>query len=481
MSWLTPILIACRSLRQRSPSPPGYIPKGEAMEEIEVRVVEFGDRKCYQMQYVDPLTGRKKTRSTKVERTGRKRERTEAERVAAKWESELREGRYKAPSQVTWVEFRTRYEDEVLCSLADNTDDKVCGVFNMVEQVLNPARLRDLTATRLSYYQRRLREMGRSESTIEGHLAHLLAALNWAVSMAILASAPTVKKPKRAKRATKSVKMKGRPITLEEFERMLAKVEKTLSRPIGPKARRKKPAKPKRRYSEQAIRERAKKQEELAAAAAPSWRHYLRGLWLSGLRLEESMQSSWDDESKLCVDLSGEHPMLGIPAELEKGHRDRLLPLAPEFAEFLLATPEAERTGYVFNPMARRKDSGRLQAHRVGEVVAAIGEAAGVKVHTGPKTGKVKYASAHDLRRSFGERWAARIMPTDLMILMRHESIDTTLRYYVGRNAQNTAKTLWEAHKSAVSGNTFGNRAAEPSSANEESLAEVQDSTRLTK
>ena len=133
MSWLTPILIACRSLRQRSPSPPGYIPKGEAMEEIEVRVVEFGDRKCYQMQYVDPLTGRKKTRSTKVERTGRKRERTEAERVAAKWESELREGRYKAPSQVTWVEFRTRYEDEVLCSLADNTDDKVCGVFNMVE------------------------------------------------------------------------------------------------------------------------------------------------------------------------------------------------------------------------------------------------------------------------------------------------------------------------------------------------------------
>ena len=72
-------------------------------------------------------------------------------------------------------------------------------------------------------------------------------------------------------------------------------------------------------------------------------------------------------------------------------------------------------------------------------------------------------------------------MPMDLMILMRHESIDTTLRYYVGRNAQNMAKTLWEAHKSAVSGNIFGNRAAEPWSANEESLAEVQDSARLTK
>ena len=38
-------------------------------------------------------------------------------------------------------------------------------------------------------------------------------------------------------------------------------------------------------------------------------------------------------------------------------------------------------------------------------------------------------------------------MPIDLMALMRHESIDTTLRYYVGRNAQVTAKTLWEAHQ----------------------------------
>ena len=71
-----------------------------------------------------------------------------------------------------------------------------------------------------------------------------------------------------------------------------------------------------------------------------------------------------------------------------------------------------------------------------------IGRAAGVKVATkttvDPKTGGrvevVKFASTHDLRRSFGERWASRLMPTDLMALMRHESIETTLRYYVGRN-----------------------------------------------
>jgi len=72
-------------------------------------------------------------------------------------------------------------------------------------------------------------------------------------------------------------------------------------------------------------------------------------------------------------------------------------------------------------------------------------------------------------------------MPTDLMVLMRHESIETTMRYYVGRNAQNTAKTLWEAHKKADSGNTFGNRAADSSFTAQERLAEVQESTRFTK
>ena len=48
-------------------------------------------------------------------------------------------------------------------------------------------------------------------------------------------------------------------------------------------------------------------------------------------------------------------------------------------------------------------------------------------------------------------------MPTNLMALMQQESIETTLRYYVGRKAQNTAKTLWEAHRKAVGGNTSGN------------------------
>ena len=128
--------------------------------------------------------------------------------------------------------------------------------------------------------------------------------------------------------------------------------------------------------------------------------------------------------------------------------------MSPECFEFLELVPESQRRGYVFNPIGQNKDSGRLTRQTVGRTIATIGEKAGIKVNTkrardadGNATTKPVFASAHDLRRSFGERWAARIMPPQLMELMRHESIETTLRFYVGQNAQKTSAILWEAHR----------------------------------
>jgi hypothetical protein len=38
-------------------------------------------------------------------------------------------------------------------------------------------------------------------------------------------------------------------------------------------------------------------------------------------------------------------------------------------------------------------------------------------------------------------------MPHVLKELMRHETIDTTMKFYVGRNAERTADAVWEAHE----------------------------------
>ena len=372
---------------------------------IKVVVVAYKDRDHLMMRYLDPATGKQVARSTGTSN------RRKAEREAARWEAELLDqGQTRSSGRLTWEAFRERYESDVLPSLAQKTALKIDTVFDAVEAILRPRYVQDLTAERLSYFQSKLRG-GRAEATIKGYLAHLRSALRWAHKMGFLFTVPVIENPKRAKR---SKMMKGRPVTADEFQRMLATTETI----VGP-------------------------------AAAPSWRHFLEGLWWSGLRLSESLELSWDDPSKLCIQLGEKRPMLAIPAELEKGFQDRLLPIAPEFVEFLLRTPAAERTGRVFCPRPNRKSKEYVEADWAMHIIARIGKAANIVVNVDARTRKTKHASAHDLRRSFGERWASRVMPQVLMVLMRHASIETTMKYYVGRNAQTAADALWSAYESA--------------------------------
>jgi len=410
------------------------------MSEISVSLLTLPGREAFYMQYRHPETGRKSRRSTG------KTNRRDAERAAANWERKLRDGKDDRLGRMAWHEFRRRYEDEQVGGLADATAKKIASVLNKLEAVIHPAKLGSITADALQRFQKAMRDEGLSENTLKGHLAHLRAALAWAVDMGFLTAIPKIPKTQRAKA---TLVMKGRPITGEEFDRMLATVEVALTEATEPDR-----GGDYKRWTPEALAEVRKRREELATTVAPSWRRMLRGLWLSGLRLTEALELSWTDENKLRVDLSCRHPMLRIPAELEKGNKDRLLPIAPEFAEFLLQTSPERRQGYVFDPQPIRADKQgcRLGEQQVGRVLTTVGRLANVKVAEKPKGDaiKVKYASAHDLRRSFGERWAARIMPQVLMELMRHESIETTLRFYVGRNAQHTAGVLWDAHRLAV-------------------------------
>jgi integrase len=384
-------------------------------ESIKVYVTEFGDRGHYQLQWRDPITRRLRTKSSGILRTGLARDRKAAERLAGELEAKLNAGEALIPSRFTWADFRKRYESEVVPGLAPRTAEKIDSILNRFEQEINPGRLWDVDERRLSAFVTRLRKgdpendiRALTESTIAGHLAHLKAALNWARGQKLIPHLPTFPRLKRTKMSKGGKVMRGRPITTEEFERMLGKV-----------------------------------QEVVGEQAAPQWTFFLRGLWTSGLRLTESLELYWDQDDKLHPELAGRFPMLRIPGELEKGHKDRLLPMAPEFAELLESVPEEDRTGPVFKLGRIDGNLGRPSTDRVSKVVSKIGSRAKVRVDS------KKTASAHDLRRSFGERWASRLMPAQLMELMRHESIETTLSYYVGRNAERTAAILWEEHQKA--------------------------------
>ena len=370
--------------------------------EIKVIVVKYPDRTNLVMRFVDPVSGKQVSRSAGT------RNKRQAERNAAKWEAELREGRFKPDSKTSWADFRERFEDEVLPGLAVNTGNLFGTTFNAIERIIGPKHLRDLSSDQISRFQADLRRSGLSEETIRAYLAHLRSSLVWAESVDLIPLLPKIKRPKRAK---KSKLMKGRPITSEEFERMLDKVG-----------------------------------DIVADNAIEAWTFLLIGLWHSGLRLSESLDLFWDQPDKLRVELDTKRPMFIIVAELEKGNEDRLCPMAPEFAEFLSRTPDDDRHGPVFPLVDRYGHRRSFGMDWVSRTIAKIGKAANVKVHVHPKSGKVKYASAHDLRRSFGERWSRKVMPQVLKELMRHASIETTMKYYVGHNAQLTADILWEAY-----------------------------------
>ena len=199
-------------------------------EVIKVWVAKFGDRAHYQLQWRDPITSRLRTKSTRIRRSGLARDRKVAERMAGELEVKLNAGEAVIPSRFLWQDFRARYEAEVVPGLAPRTGEKISSVFDRFEADINPRRLWDVDEKRLSAFVSNLRkgEGGRgklAESTIAGHLAHLKAALNWAKLQKLIAHLPGFPRIKRAKMSKGAKVMRGRPITTEEFERMLGKVE----------------------------------------------------------------------------------------------------------------------------------------------------------------------------------------------------------------------------------------------------------------
>ena len=103
----------------------------------------------------------------------------------------------------------------------------------------------------------------------------------------------------------------------------------------------------------------------------------------------------------------------------------------------------------------------RLTAERVGKVVTKIGKRSRIIVDEGnPRTGApVKFASTHDLRRTFAQRLADSGLPPELVRrLMRHADIKTTERFYLQTNTQRDAGRIRDMLNAAASVNRLENR-----------------------
>jgi len=113
--------------------------------------------------------------------------------------------------------------------------------------------------------------------------------------------------------------------------------------------------------------------------------------------------------------------------------------MTPDFAARLQTTyRDSERVGRML------KNDGIIDARQIGKIITNIRKTAAVVV----KREVGKFASAHDLRRSLGTRWAIEVKPANLKLLIRHSEIKTTTDVCVDRDAADVAHELWANHGS---------------------------------
>jgi len=323
--------------------------------------------------------------------------------------------------QMPWEEFREAYTTMQLASVRDNSALAAESRLDIAERILKPQRLADVAnADALHKLQSELLagaesrfNRPRAPYTVKTYMAAVIASLSWAEYMEWIPRVPKVKKI----RVAKLNHMKGRPINLEEFERLLAAVSK-----------------------------------EVGDEAADSWEYVLNGIWESGLRIGELMHVSWDDENEILpVWKRGRLPVLAIPHDRQKNAIEESIPLLPGFESLLMETPGDDRNGWVFNPLSLETKVGRKPRHErasaewVGKVITRIGKRAGVVVTPAKGETPAKYASAHDLRRSLAERlYDAGCPEREVSRVMRHASAQTTRRHYAPGNVQKAAGVLRE-------------------------------------
>lgn len=362
---------------------------------IRVSIFNPEDRRNWCAYWKDPVTGRTRYKSTGTTK------KTDAQRFAAALEHELNAGESRDALRTTWKEFRERYETEVGPTKAPRTLAKTRTMFDAFEELVGARFLSIIDGRLVSTFAAKLRARGIRPYTVRGYLAELRKTLRWAHRLGMLATVPAFEMPRVIPRP------KGRGITLEEFERLISKIPEVVTNP----------------------------------AWIPEWERFCWGLWFSSLRICELMDVHWTDRNEITPEMGARRPYLIIPAHKQKNRQTQLLPIPPDFFAHLNAVAAKDRRGWVYNPWTQPRGGGD-HAHRptpqhVGKVLSKIGKLAGIRVS------EMKFASAHDLRRSFANRWARTLNTYELKEMMRHSSIETTLQFYMEQNAEAAADRLW--------------------------------------
>lgn len=309
-------------------------------------------------------------------------DRREAERRAKKLADDLElKGDITA---ITWERFRQRFEDEHLANKKPATRANYYHALNRFErQVGKPVRLDEIRASTLSHWAAKMKAENIRSATVASNLRFVRGALSWAHKIGMIQSVPPVIMPPQSR-------SRGRAISWLEFLKLLRAI---------------------------------KADSQIGELERKNFSDLVKGLWLSGLRLSEALQLSADG-GPVHLQLDGPRPMIAF-SDQKNGKLERI-PITPDFYRF---AKRLRRSGPLFGL--------HMKPSTIGKRLSQYGKTAGVQVS------ESKHLSAHDLRRTFGQRWAIRLHPIVLQKIMRHSSMETTLRYYVNLKENELAESIW--------------------------------------
>jgi integrase len=333
---------------------------------VTVYVLKPKDRATLQLQWVDPDTGTRKTRSAGTA------DEKEAEKARADLEYELNNGKYQEVSRMTWERFRELFEQEYVAGKRLNTCKNYDAMFNAFEKACNPRMLRGITERTISAFAAALRKMpgrargsaGQAPNTIKQRLQLLHKALGWAAQQKLIPEVPRFP-------AVKVPRKRPQPIPAESFERLLA------------------------------------------GAPDANMRAFLLAGWLGGLRLGEAIALEWS-ENPHSPYLAPERSRIVFPAEFVKANEDQWVPLDPALWQAIQAMPRHGRKVFHF----AAKDGHPIKQNGIGDRVIRLAKRVGVRL------------TMHSLRKGFGCRYAGKVPAQVLQKLMRHSNIAMTMAYY---------------------------------------------------
>jgi hypothetical protein len=185
---------------------------------VVVWVQHFADRPYLMLQWHDPVTGKRKSRSAETCNP------LDAERKRADLEYELNNGVYREASRMSWERFRGLFESEYVAGARLDTRRNYKATLDLFERLCNPASLRSVSERTVSAFVagmrkepgRRLGSVGMMESTIKVRLQYLHTALSWAAGQKLLPECPRFP-------AVKPPKKKPQPVAGESFDKLLEK------------------------------------------------------------------------------------------------------------------------------------------------------------------------------------------------------------------------------------------------------------------